>query len=114
MEAYSPTVPERCPVESCPTDASVYSGAESTKTGQTDQWSRVPLLRMRVGSVPEAILNAFLLKEIENPRFIPVNITWKDTITVVLGSCLERHYAERCRTELHIFDKIVCNRGSPL
>ncbi|GFU91193.1 hypothetical protein TNCV_4925231 [Trichonephila clavipes] len=40
------------------TDATVYSGAESTKTGQLSMESYL-LLRMRVGSVPEAILNAF-------------------------------------------------------
>ncbi|GFU25528.1 uncharacterized protein TNCV_3621251 [Trichonephila clavipes] len=40
------------------TYATVYSGAESTKTGQLMN-GVVSSLRMREGSVPEAILNAF-------------------------------------------------------
>ncbi|GFW33432.1 HTH_Tnp_Tc3_2 domain-containing protein [Trichonephila clavipes] len=58
------------------------------------QWCREPKnwttvngvvssLRMRVGSVPEAILNAFLFGERSGHGFIPVT-SRKDTITVVL------------------------------
>ncbi|GFX01958.1 hypothetical protein TNCV_371471 [Trichonephila clavipes] len=50
--------PERClPLKVVP-DATVYSGAESTKTGKLIN-GFVSSLRMRVGSAPEAILNAF-------------------------------------------------------
>ncbi|GFW30293.1 HTH_Tnp_Tc3_2 domain-containing protein [Trichonephila clavipes] len=50
---------ERClPLKVHHRRASVYSGADSKKTGQPIN-GVVSSLRMRVGSVPEAILNAF-------------------------------------------------------
>ncbi|GFW28377.1 transposable element Tcb2 transposase [Trichonephila clavipes] len=56
--------------------------AESTKTGQLIN-GVVSSLRMRVGLVPEAILNAFLFGERSGHGFIPVT-SRKDAITVVL------------------------------
>ncbi|GFT44766.1 hypothetical protein TNCV_2845451 [Trichonephila clavipes] len=56
--AYSPTVLNVASRLKLTTDATVYSGAESTKTGQMIN-GVVSSLRMRVSSVPEAIPNAF-------------------------------------------------------
>ncbi|GFW87288.1 uncharacterized protein TNCV_4514731 [Trichonephila clavipes] len=56
--AYSPTVLNATSHFKLTTDATVYSGAKSTKTGQLIN-GVMSSLRMRVGSVPEAILNVF-------------------------------------------------------
>ncbi|GFU73598.1 uncharacterized protein TNCV_3428931 [Trichonephila clavipes] len=55
--AYSPIVVNAASRIKLTTDATVYSGAESTETGQLNN-EVVYSLWMRVGSVPEVILNA--------------------------------------------------------
>ncbi|GFX58102.1 uncharacterized protein TNCV_4048601 [Trichonephila clavipes] len=80
--AYSPAVLNAASRLKMATDATIYSGAESTTTGQLI-YGVMSSLRMRVGSVPEAILNAFRFEDRSGPGFIPLT-SRKGTVTVVL------------------------------